>query len=74
MPLESSGPKKLCTLKDLAELWNLPVSWLKEYSRSRCSDPIPCYRLGRYVRVDPQSPELAAWLARRKAVRRDTKK
>jgi hypothetical protein len=70
MPLESSGPKKLCTLNDLAELWNPPVSWLKEYSRSRCSDPIPCYRLGRYVRVDPQSPELAAWLARRKAFRR----
>ena len=70
MPLDTNVPKKLCTLKVLADLWDVPVSWLKEYSRSRCSDPIPCYRLGRYVRVDPQSPDLAAWLARRKAVRR----
>lgn len=71
VPHDSGQPKKLCTLKDLAELWDVPLSWLKEHTRTRCSsDPLPCYRLGRYVRIDPQSPELAAWLARRKAVRR----
>jgi len=69
MPLDTNVPK-LVTLKELAERWNLPVSWLKEFSRTRCSDALPCYRLGRYVRVDPQSPELAAWLARRKSIRR----
>lgn len=60
----------LVTLKELAERWNLPISWLKEYCRTRCSDPIPCYRLGRYVRLDVNDPALSAWLARRKAVRR----
>jgi hypothetical protein len=61
---------KLITLKELAERWNLPVSWLKDHVRTRCSDPLPIFRLGRYVRLDPDDPALLAWLARRKAVRR----
>ena len=69
MPPESKLPKQLVTAKVLSERWDLPKSWIVDHCRSRCADPIPCFRLGRYVRFDPESPELAAWLARRKPVR-----
>jgi hypothetical protein len=70
MPLDPKLPRQLVTSKELAEKWNLPLSWIKDRCRVREADPIPCFRLGRYVRFDLESPELAGWLARRKAVRR----
>jgi hypothetical protein len=70
MPLEPKLPRQLVTAKELAEKWNLPLSWIVDHCRVRCADSIPCFRLGRYTRFDLESPELAAWLARRKAVRR----
>jgi hypothetical protein len=69
LPLDTNVPT-LVTLKELAERWHLPVSWLKENCRTRVSDPLPVFRLGRYVRLNPDDPALLAWLARRKAVRR----
>jgi hypothetical protein len=49
---------------ELARRWHLPTSWIREQTRSRCSDPIPHLRLGRYVRFEWGSPELASWLSR----------
>jgi len=43
----------------------VPDSWVYEKTRGRCRNPIPCLRLGRYVRfnwVPPGSPTLATWL------------
>jgi len=56
---------KLVDLRALAELWNVPVTWLQHHTRSQCADPLPCIRLGKYVRFDLASPALATWLARR---------
>jgi hypothetical protein len=58
----------LVTLEKLAELWALPETWLREACRSRVADAdkLPVYRLGRYVRVDLNSPELAQWLNSRR--------
>jgi hypothetical protein len=57
----------LVTLEQLAERWQLPLSWLRENCRSRCEDPLPIYRCGRYVRVDISDPALFEWLNRRRA-------
>ena len=57
---------ELVTLEELAERWALPLSWLRETCRSRCSDPLPCVRFGRYVRVDLADPALVEWLNRRR--------
>jgi hypothetical protein len=57
---------KLVALEELAKLWTLPLSWLREACRSRCSDPLPCVRLGRYVRVDLADPALVEWINRRR--------
>ena len=49
---------------ELSTRWNLPVTWIREYTRSRTSDPIPPLRLGHYVRFQWESPELTEWLER----------
>jgi hypothetical protein len=61
---------QLVTLEDLAERWTVPLTWLRENTRSRCSDPLPCFRMGRYVRIDIQDPALLEWLNRRRAAGR----
>ena len=60
----------LVALEELAERWALPLSWLREACRSRCADPLPCVRLGRYVRVDLADPDLLEWLNRRRVAGR----
>jgi hypothetical protein len=57
---------QLVTLDELAERWHLPITWLRENCRSRCGDPLPVFRLGRYVRVDLNDPRLAQWLRQRR--------
>ncbi len=49
---------------ELSARWNLPVTWIREYTRSRTKDPIPHLRLGHYVRFRWDSPQLNQWLER----------
>ena len=65
-PENASTHFELIDAPELATRWHLPASWIREQTRSRSSDPIPHLRLGRYVRFEWGSPELAAWLARRR--------
>jgi len=51
--------------KQLAERWQVPESWIRAQTRSRCLDPIPHSRLGRYIRYSWGSPELNEWWQRR---------
>jgi len=51
--------------KELARRWCLPVSWIREQVRSRCTDPLPHIKFGKYVRFRWGSPELEAWAERR---------
>jgi hypothetical protein len=65
-PKQPSTVPRLVSLQQLAELWQMPYSWLKEACRSRCADPLPRFQFGRYPRVDLNDPALAAWLNRRR--------
>jgi len=59
---------ELLTPAELASRLRVPVSWIREGTRSRNlvgDDPIPHLRLGRYIRFRWGSPELEAWLKRR---------
>lgn len=61
----SDGPYyEVLTAEQLAERWQLPTSWIREQTRSRCPDPIPHTRLGRYVRFSFGSPALNDWWQR----------
>ena len=51
---------------ELAFRWRIPKSWILEQTRSRASDPIPCVRLGRYVRFEWESPSLVRWWEKRR--------
>jgi hypothetical protein len=51
---------------ELAERWRVPVSWIREQTRSRATDPLPCVRLGRYIRLEWNSPTLAEWWNQRR--------
>jgi hypothetical protein len=57
---------ELIDSNELAKRWNLPASWIREQTRSRAVDPLPCVRFGKYVRFQWQSLELEKWLNRRR--------
>jgi hypothetical protein len=55
--MPAGGPFfEVLTAEELAQRWRVPPSWVREQSRSRCSDPIPHARLGRYVRFSWGEP------------------
>lgn len=58
--------RELIDAPRLASLWNVKVSWVREYTRTRAIDPIPHFRMGRYRRFDLNDPRLANWLSRRR--------
>jgi hypothetical protein len=50
---------------ELAKRLNVPETWVRSWTNAkRTSDPIPHFRLGRYVRFPWGSPELREWLHR----------
>jgi hypothetical protein len=51
---------------ELAQRWRVPVSWIREQTRNRSADPLPCVRLGRYVRFEWDSPKLTSWWDKRR--------
>jgi hypothetical protein len=50
----------------LAARLNVPPTWVREMSRRRTQDRLPCLKLGRYVRFEWGSPALDAWISRRR--------
>jgi hypothetical protein len=56
---------ELLDAAQLAARLNVPTTWVREYCRSRCDDPLPSYSFGRYKRFRWGSPELNEWLSRR---------
>jgi transposase len=50
---------------ELAKRLSVPESWIRSRTnQKRTSDPIPHYRLGRYIRFSWGSAELSDWLSR----------
>ena len=63
----SKVPTEVIDSAELAKRWNLPASWIREQTRSRALDPIPCLRFGKYVRFVWNDPALLKWLERRRS-------
>ena len=51
--------------KELARRWCVPESWIRDQTRSRAEDPLPCLRFGKYVRFEWGHPKLEEWRRRR---------
>jgi predicted DNA-binding transcriptional regulator AlpA len=53
-------PSQILTLSELAARLKVSERWVYEKSRRRCQNPLPCIRIGRYLRFDWNS--VSAWL------------
>jgi len=57
---ESSDASRLLTIRDVAELLQVPVSWVYEHTRRRAVDRMPGFRLGKYWRFN--EADVRTWL------------
>ncbi|MBS1842588.1 MAG: helix-turn-helix domain-containing protein [Acidobacteria bacterium] len=55
----------LLTVKDVAEILRVPVSWVYDRTRKRSIDRLPGMRLGKYWRY--RREDITAWLRRQQA-------
>ncbi len=58
----------LLTIKEVAELLRVPVSWVYGRTRRRSTDRIPGFRIGKYWRF--QESEVLAWVERQRGERK----
>jgi excisionase family DNA binding protein len=58
----------LMTVQQVAELLQVPVSWVYGRLRKRSHEKLPGYRLGKYWRFDRE--EVLAWLAEQRQGRK----
>ncbi len=59
---------ELMTVQQVAELLQVPVSWVYGRLRKRSLEKLPGYRLGKYWRFDKQ--EVLGWLAQQREGRK----
>jgi excisionase family DNA binding protein len=57
---ERKEENHLLTVGEVAELLQVPLSWVYEQTRRRCPGRIPGFRLGKYWRFS--SEDVTAWL------------
>lgn len=61
------SPRRLLTIRQVADLLQVPVSWVYGRTRKRSLERLRGYRLGKYWRFDHD--EVLAWVARHKTTR-----
>ena len=64
---ETLTQDRLMTVHEVADLLQVPVSWVYGRTRRRSAERLPGYRLGKYWRFDRD--EVLAWVARHKTSR-----
>jgi excisionase family DNA binding protein len=57
---DQGAQNRLLTVREVAEVLRVPVSWVYERTRVRSSDRLPGYRLGKYWRF--REEEILAWV------------
>jgi excisionase family DNA binding protein len=50
----------LLTVHEVANLLHVPVSWVYEHTRTRCTNRIPGFRLGKYWRF--REDDILQWI------------
>ena len=56
--------RKYWSLEELARYLNVPKTWIYDRTRIQRPDRIPHFKLGKYLRFDPDSNEFKTWLRR----------
>lgn len=67
-PKGGNGNSEIIDSAQLAARWRVPESWIRNRTRARTpkDERIPCIRLGRYVRFEWGSTQLAEWLEKKR--------
>ncbi len=65
---EPMNSRSFLTVREVAELLRVPVTWVYARTRKRAANRIPGYRLGKYWRF--QESEVLAWVQRQREERR----
>ena len=63
--LNGLDSERLLSVEDVAELLQVPVSWVYERTRKRGLERIPGFRLGKYWRF--RAEDVFAWLERQRS-------
>jgi len=64
MSLNGNTPRSLLTIGEVAELLQVPVSWVYERTRRRGIERIPGFRLGKYWRL--READVLAWIEKQR--------
>lgn len=64
MPSESSVHNEMATVNQIAEVLQVPPSWVYERTRRRGIERIPHFKLGKYLRFS--RAEVFEWLERQR--------
>ncbi len=52
-----NGIPRLLTVDEVAEMWQLPRSWIYERTRRRGLEQLPHFKLGKYLRFEEKAVE-----------------
>jgi excisionase family DNA binding protein len=61
---QQANMTKLWKIEELAEYLGVPRPWIYDRTQEHFTERIPHYKLGKYLRFDPQSSEFQEWLRR----------
>ena len=66
MEMDQSRPKiqKLWSISEMASYLAVSKSWIYDHTQNDGTDRIPHFKIGKYLRFDPQSEEFKGWLKR----------
>ena len=56
--------KKLWSVSEMAEYLGVPKSWIYDRTGPQASEHVPHFKVGKYLRFDPESEEFQVWLKR----------
>jgi predicted DNA-binding transcriptional regulator AlpA len=56
--------KKLWTVSELSDYLGVPKSWIYDRTGPEGIESLPHFKIGKYLRFDPESEEFKAWLQR----------
>jgi predicted DNA-binding transcriptional regulator AlpA len=56
--------KKLWSISEVAEYLGVPKSWIYDRTGPESAETVPHFKIGKYLRFDPESEEFKTWLQR----------
>lgn len=64
--MDQSPPnnQKLWSISEVASYLAVPKSWIYDHTQSNVADRVPHFKIGKYLRFDPQSEAFQTWLKR----------